>query len=76
MAIQNSKNKIAEEAYKKGRQDEHNMIANQLLNNFIQSPNSKLIVPQTSVQPNTCNCQKPLPPLDKSKVEKLSKSNK
>lgn len=74
LAIQNSKNKIAEEAYKKGRQDEHNAIANQLLNNFIQSPNSKLIVPQNSVQPNTCNCQKPLPPIDKSKVEKLSKS--
>lgn len=42
------------EAYKKGRSDEHSMIANQLLDNFIKYPNSNLLVPQNNHQ---CNCK-------------------
>lgn len=75
--LEMNKSKVEVEAYNRGRKDEHNYIANQVLNNFIQSPNSNLIVPQSS-----CNCKKPenkqepTQRLQKRKITEPTKSNK
>lgn len=80
-AVEFNRKKIETEAYNKGRKDEHNYIANQVLSNFIQSPNSKLMVPQTSIQ-SSCNCKKPetkqepTQKLQERKIVEPTKSNK